>query len=43
MLDGEVEEVGVDEDVEGRTEVGVVVEERRGGCLWARKSGKDGG
>ena len=28
ILDGEVEEVGVDEDVEGRTEVGVVVEER---------------
>ena len=43
ILDGEVEEVGVDDDTEGRTEVGVVVEEQRGGYLWVRKSGKDGG
>ena len=37
-MDGEVEEVGVDEDAEGRAEIGVVVEEQRGGYLWARTS-----
>jgi hypothetical protein len=37
-LDGEVEEVGVDEDAKGRAEIGVVVEEQRGSYLWTGTS-----